>query len=280
MKKIVLFLMIVCTLASLTACGGSSNNEETWTNTNNVITIDGIYALEGENTVVVFYTVNATDGALSLSSKTLTMVIDGKSYAPNTVSDTPNRSQYIYDSAPTTVATGSNLKVAQSFEVPAAELATGKAITFTSQKDFAAGICLKTEEIKKANSFEEMCKGVDEAYYNQQQAVIDSKQQQADEQTVQKVKNAIYGKKYSFTSTGVYAVVSYEIKFVSIDRFEFTNSVGNTAAGTYEIRSGCIMLQFENADSAMQFPTSVNWEENSGEIVIVDPFATEGGSFF
>ena len=162
---------------------------------------------------------------------------------------------YYYQNYIEDVYIGESLKVMETFVVPKADLTAGRTLEFSKSAIPDIGeISLMTDNIIFCDSDEEIARIIDPEGY----ASASYKFADADEETQQRVRNAINGYYWTFFVNNV----SYKIEFFSGDKFELTHSFGETS-GSYTIKNGYIST-VNSVGAIVNIPYS--WGENDIEL--------------
>lgn len=276
-RKIFIGLLALIMCFTLTACGDNNSSSKM---SNDIIKIDGIYLNneytddDGLKQIVLFYTLTANDENISISSAELKLKIDKNEYFAINGVDTPNLTQYYYSNIVETVYVGKTLKVAAIFNVPDGDLVSGKEITFTNYDDYADGIKINTDDIKKMDNLTSISLDVDNEYAIKMQNEEKEKLIEVDEATANKVKNDINGYYFDIPAYVGTVYTKYKLEFEEPNKFVVTatisgNSISNT--GTYTVTKGYIVLHY---DTGKDVNTPYNYE--NGDITIDSPFYSNG----
>ena len=269
-KKIFIGLIAILMCFTLTAC--SSNNSEKNKKENNIsnskmsndiITIDGIY-LNNEYTdddslkqIVLFYTLKAGEENIDISSAQFKLKINKNEYSAINDIETPNLTQYYYSNIIEKVYVGKSLKVAEVFKVPEGDLVSGKEITLSDFDNYAKGIKMSTDDIKKMDNLTSISLDVDKEYATKKQDEEKEKLTEADEATANKVKNDINGYYFDIPAYVGKVYTKYKLEFESPNKFTVTK--------------GYIVLHY---DTGKDVNTPYSYE--NGDITIDSPFYSNG----
>lgn len=302
LKGLMYLLVLIVGVFALTGCGensslsnmesSSSNNVESTSNSkesneivkvtsNDMIKIDGLY-LNNEYTdeddlkqIVLFYTLNAGEENIDISSSKFRLKINKNEYSPVDDANTPNLTQYYYSNIIEKVYVGKSLKVAEIFKVPDGDLVSGKEITLISFEDYAKGIKLSTDDIKKMDNLTAISLDVDKDYATQKQEEEKEKLTDADETTANQVKNDLNGYYFDIPAYVGQAYTNYKLEFEAPNIFTVTatiagHSISNT--GTYRVTKGYIVLHYDTDGKDVNTP----YRYENGEITIDSPFYSNG----
>ncbi len=273
-KKIFIGLFTIFLMCfTLTACGGSKMS-------NDIIQIDGIYLNneytdeDGLKQIILFYTLEAGEENIDISSSSFELKIDKNEYSAINNIETPNLTQYYYSEFIEEVYAGKSLKVAAVFEVPDGDLVSGKEITLSDFNNYAKGIKMSTDDIKKMDNLTSISLDVDNEYAKKRQDEEKEKLTEADEATANKVKNDINGYYFNIPAYVGTVYTNYKLEFEAPNRFTVTstmsgNSISNT--GTYTVAKGYIILHY---DTGKDVNTPYSYEK--GYITIDSPFYSNG----
>lgn len=286
-KKIFIGLLAILMCFTLTACGSNNSeknkNEDNNSNSkmsNDIIKIDGIYLnneytdKDGLKQIVLFYTLKAGEENIDISSAQFNLKINKNEYSAINDIETPNLTQYYYSNIIEKVYVGKSLKVAEVFEVPDGDLVSGKEITLTDFDNYAKGIKMTTDDIKKMDNLTSISLDVDKEYATKKQDEEKEKLTEADEATANKVKNDINGYYFDIPAYVGQVYTKYKLEFEAPNRFTVTatisgNSISNS--GTYTVTKGYIVLHY---DTGKDVNTPYSYE--NGDITIDSPFYSNG----
>lgn len=229
-----------------------------------VVAIDGIYVDDSYvseesdqlKRVYLFYTLSPDNENLEADSKYTEMTIaDGNTYECEFYPGACDlMSSYYYSSFIENVYMGDTLKVAAVFEIPAADLASDRAISLADdQIPSIDGIKLSTNDIVRCASADEIAQNVDAEGYEHAQYL----REEADAAATEQVRNAINGYYWSFFANNF----SYRTEFSAPNNFTTTVS-GAQTAGTYTVTNGYVVLTNDANGYVVEVPYS--WE--NGEI--------------
>lgn len=285
-KKILIGLLAIVLCFTLTGCGGNNNssskNNSNSKMSNDIIKIDGIYLnneytdKDGLKQVVLFYTLNAGEENIDISSAEFKLKINKNEYTPDYDGvETPNLTQYYYSNIIEKVYVGKSLKVAATFKVPDGDLVSDKEITLTSFNDYAKGIKMNTDDIKKMDNLTSISLDVDKEYAMQKQEEEKEKLTDADEATVNQVRNDLNGYYFDIPAYVGKVYTKYKLEFEAPNRFTVTatisgNSISNT--GTYRVTKGYIVLHYDTNGKDVNTP----YRYENGDITIDSPFYSNG----
>lgn len=286
-KKTFIGLLAILMCFTLTACGSNNSeknkNEDNNSNSkmsNDIIKIDGIYLNneytdnDGLKQIVLFYTLKAGEENIDISSAQFNLKINKNEYSAINDIETPNLTQYYYSNIIEKVYVGKSLKVAEVFEVPDGDLVSGKEITLTDFDNYAKGIKMTTDDIKKMDNLTSISLDVDKEYATKKQDEEKEKLTEADEATANKVKNDINGYYFDIPAYVGQVYTKYKLEFEAPNRFTVTatisgNSISNS--GTYTVTKGYIVLHY---DTGKDVNTPYSYE--NGDITIDSPFYSNG----
>ena len=286
LKGLMYVLVLVVGVFALTGCGKnnfSSNNENSSNSkmSNDIIKVDGVYLNneytdeDGLKQIVLFYTLTAGEENIDISSAEFNLKINKNEYSPINDINTPNLTQYYYSNFIEKVYVGKSLKVAEIFNVPDGDLVSGKEITLTNFEDYAKGIKMSTDDIKKMDDLTAISLDVDKDYATKKQDEEKEKLTDADEATVNKVKNDLNGYYFDIPAFVGEVYTNYKLEFESPNRFTVTatisgNSISNT--GTYRVTKGYIVLHYDTDGKDVNTP----YRYENGDITIDSPFYSNG----
>lgn len=246
-------LGLVGTLGTV-GCGGTSATTEqeapgdpsTVTETSTV-TIDGLYVNDAyvneENDqlklLYLLYTLHPEDENLEISSAGTTLTINDKNeyQSERHMGACTYMASYYYSDFIEDVYMGEELKVAETFEVPAADLEAGRSITIENYhvEDFAE-VLLSTDDIVHCESAEALAQTADPDGYAEAQRL----REPADEATAATVSNAINGYYWSFFTNNT----SYRIEFYAPNNYTLS-TMGIETTGTYQVTNGFVICTNE-----------------------------------
>ena len=276
-KKTFIGLLAILMCFTLTACGSNNSNSKM---SNDIIKIDGIYLNneytdnDGLKQIVLFYTLKAGEENIDISSAQFNLKINKNEYSAINDIETPNLTQYYYSNIIEKVYVGKSLKVAEVFNVPDGDLVSGKEITLTDFDNYAKGIKMTTDDIKKMDNLTSISLDVDKEYATKKQDEEKEKLTEADEATANKVKNDINGYYFDIPAFVGQVYTKYKLEFEAPNRFTVTatisgNSISNS--GTYTVTKGYIVLHY---DTGKDVNTPYSYE--NGDITIDSPFYSNG----
>lgn len=278
MKGFILFLLSFC----LIACGEKDLPQEeekpTQKLSNSTVKVDGIYINEeyinedGLNQVILFYTINAGENNIEVTSNTFNLMIGNNKYEPKIGIETPNLTQYYYSNIIEHVYVGKSLKVASIYEVPEGDLISDKTITLDDFNNYAEGIEFKTNTIKRLANMTEISLDVDKDYATKRQEEENDKLSAADDNTVKKVKKAINGYYFTIPSFVGQTYVTTKLEFSSPNKFTVKTSLGVKNSGTYTVSKGYIILKYKSNGKILYTP----YKFENGDISIDSPFYSNG----
>lgn len=265
MKKAVSLIMLGVMALSLDACGSAAEStssvvaeaNESVTETD-YVRINGIYVDNSyenkENDklkmVYVFYDAFTNAENLSISSKSSKLTINGvNTYSSEHYSGACDYMESYYDSDYIEhVYVGDSLKVVSTFKVPSGDLAAGRSLAIEPYGiPDADKLKLTTDDIIFCDSKEEIAQAVDPDGY----ASYTEKYKVADEETTEKVKEAINGYYWDFYVNNI----SYEIEFMKPNKFELrVAALGVSNSGTYVVRNGFVSVTMESNNNTVDIP--------------------------
>ena len=267
-------LGLVGTLGTV-GCGGTSATTEqeapgdpsTVTETSTV-TIDGLYVNDAyvneENDqlklLYLLYTLHPEDENLEISSAGTTLTINDKNeyQSERHMGACTYMASYYYSDFIEHVYMGEELKVAETFEVPAADLEAGRSITIENYhvEDFAE-VLLSTDDIVHCESAEALAQTADPDGYAEAQRL----REPADEATAATVSNAINGYYWSFFTNNT----SYRIEFYAPNNYTLS-TMGIETTGTYQVTNGFVICTNGTTGAVNELPYTLN-----GTSVELDP---------
>ena len=234
----------------------------------NTATIDGLYVNEGyvneENNqlklLYLFYTLHPEDENLEISSVGTKLTINDKNAydSERHIGSCKYMAGYYYSDFIEDVYMGGTLKIVETFEVPAADLESGRTITLENPhvEDFDE-ILLSTEDITHCESAEEIAKTADPDGYAKAQRL----REPADEETTATVSNAINGYYWSFFTNNT----SYRIEFFAPNSYQLS-VMGIDTTGTYQVTNGFVICTNGTTGAVNELPYTLN-----GSNVELDP---------
>ncbi len=288
-KSILTGLLVMLVILTCVGCGkekatevGKTDKEgqTTATVSNSIMTVNGIYLNneyvddDGLKQIVVFYDIKSDDENIDMSSTHFRMKINKNEYSAVSAVDTPNLTQYYYSDIIEKVYVGKSLKVAAVFEVPEGDLVDGKQITFVDFNDYAKGIKLSTNDIKRMDNLTDISLDVDKEYASKRQEEEKEKLTAADKATEQKVKKEINGYYFDIPSYIGTTYVNYELEFSSPNKFVVTSKASGQSIsnkGTYEVTKGYIVLHYQTG-----IDNNVPYKFGSDGLTIENPFYSNG----
>lgn len=288
-NKVFIYLIVIVACFTLIGCSknnSSKNNKNTDSSSsklsNDIIKIDGIYLNneyiddndESLKQVVLFYTMNAGEENIDISSNHFNLKINKNEYEAKNDVKTPDLTQYYYSNIIKKVYTGKSLKVAEIFNVSDGDLVSGKKITLIDSDDYAKGIKMTTDDIKKMDNLTSISLDVDKEYTTKRQAEEQEKLSAVDEATANKVKNDINGYYFDFPSYVGKTYTIYKLEFESPNEFKVTSTVaGNSISnnGTYTVTKGYIVLHY-----ATGMEVNAPYSYKDGDIDVYSPFYSNG----
>lgn len=235
----------------------------------NNIYIDNSFEDDNLNLVYLFYTVNSGEENLKVSSKDIDLTInDTNKYSCTMKSNyNPNYTDYCYSEFLKDIYVGSTLKVCATYQIPKGDLAPNRIITLSSSKfSDISNLKINTNDIKTLENTQEIAKDLDINVYNANYEA----RQDADTETINKVKNQINGYELSFYPTLGTKISSGKIEFDSPNKFKVTVAGLLTNSGNYSIKKNYIILTYTSGGN-IELEYNFN---DSGEI----NFPTLGGT--
>ena len=263
----------------MVACGGQPAQEpepagqdtpeepSTVTETSTV-TIDGLYVNDAyvneENDqlklLYLLYTLHPEDENLEISSNGTSLTINDKNkyQSERRIGACTYLASYYYSDFIEDVYMGSELKVVETFEVPAADLEAGRSITIENYyvEDFDE-ILLSTDDITRCESAEALAKTADPEGLAEAQRL----REPADEATAATVSNAINGYYWSFITNNI----SYRIEFYAPNNYSLS-TMGVNTTGTYQVTNGFVVCTNDATGAVNELPYTLN-----GTDVELDP---------
>lgn len=262
-------------VSGLTACSGGSGSgsaqvaqEDKGVTETKQVKLEGLYVDDsyksetGEDYRLVYVPleVTANKKALNVSTSGMTMTIGDHEYEVKFIEDANSfmRSyRYLYSEIDTEeIPTASSQKMLFTFEVHKDDLKKGKEVTFASSDiDDMEKLKVDSGTIKHAESHNAVAKAADPDGY----AAEENARQDADAETVEKVRAALNGTYSYYPSQGL------RIEFFAPNSYTMTFG-GQSGSGTYEVKNGYITL--DAGAGIVAFPWS--WEEDGS--IDVDMF--------
>lgn len=251
-----------------------TENKVTETADSKYIQIDNIYidnssTDEQLNLVYLFYTVKANEQNLKASSKDIDLTINNTNKYSCTMKReyNPNYTDYCYSEFLKDVYVGSTLKVCATYQIPKGDLTPNRIITLSSSKfSDISNIKMNTNNIKTLENIQEIAKDLDGNVYNANYEA----RQDANTETVNKVKNQINGYEFSFYPTIGTKISSGKLEFSSPNKFEVNNGILKNS-GTYSVKNNYLVLTYSNSGMTIELEYTF---DDSGEI----DFPTLGGT--
>ena len=271
------FLVVLITLANISMgciAYAKENVPISGVSETNYMRIDGLFADESyvsktndkanEIRLYVFYTVFSNDKNLKVDSKkSMSITInDVNTYESNSFDAAClYMESYSHRGYLETIYLGEELKMASTFIIPKAELATGRTITLNNhQIPEIEKISLITDDVIILNSAEEIANVIDpEGYEN-----MSYKLAPADDKSVKKVKNAINDYYWTFYVNNL----SYKIEFWN-NNYALSSMLGETE-GKYSVRNGFIVVENSTTGAVNYIPYS--WGPSDIELEVTDAF--------
>lgn len=254
MKKTILALVVALIMCfSLTACGGGGGD----TMSSKYMTVDAVCVAdnyadeegEGLELVYLFYTVSTDDSNLSVTSASTDLTVDGtNTYSSERVIGAADyASSYYFSDYYEDVNTGTELKVVETFKIPAADLEAGKTITLENSNIPEIGdISISTDVIQHFDSEEAVAEAVDPDGY----AAEVELRADADADTAAQVKDLVNGYYWTFYVN----YTTYEMEFWAPNNFEVRTSLGVTNSGTYTVQNGYLFCTYPSNDYTVMVP--------------------------
>ena len=263
----------------MVACGGQPAQEpepagqdtpeepSTVTETS-MVTIAGLYVNDSyvneENDqlklLYLLYTLHPEDENLEISSNGTSLTINDKNeyQSERRIGACTYLASYYYSDFIEDVYMGSELKVVETFEVPAADLEAGRSITIENYhvEDFDE-ILLSTDDITHCESAEALAQTADPDGYAEAQRL----REPADEATAATVSNAINGYYWSFITNNT----SYRIEFYAPNNYSLS-TMGVNTTGTYQVTNGFVVCTNDATGAVNELPYTLN-----GTDVELDP---------
>lgn len=247
----------------LTACSNGSGSEQVGqeqsvTKTDSV-KLEGLYVDDGYKSetdadyrlVYVPLEVTANKKALDVWASDMTMTIGDHEYESEYIEGANSfmRSYYyLSENGIKEIPTASSQKMLFTFEVHKDDLKKGREVTFASSNiDDMEKLKTDSDTIKHAESQNELAKAADPDGY----AAEENARQDADAETVEKVRAALNG--YYF----YYPSIQMRIEFFAPNSYTMT-FCGKSGSGTYEVKNGYITLDAGSGITA--YPWS--WQED------------------
>ena len=264
---------------SMAACGGRPAQESESTEQDTpkepstvsetiTVTIDGLYVNDSyvneENDqlklLYLLYTLHPEDENLEISSNGTSLTINDKNeyQSERRIGACTYLASYYYSDFIEDVYMGSELKVVETFEVPAADLEAGRSITIENYyvEDFDE-ILLSTDDITHCESAEALAKTADPEGLAEAQRL----REPADEATAATVSNAINGYYWSFITNNI----SYRIEFYAPNNYSLS-TMGVDTTGTYQVTNGFVVCTNDATGAVNELPYTLN-----GTDVELDP---------
>ena len=233
-----------------------------------VVTIDGLYVNDGYvnedndqlTLLYLLYTLHPAEENLEISSNITTLTINDKNEysSERRAGACKYMGSYYYSDFIEDVYMGDELKVAETFEIPAADLEAGRTITLENYhvEDFSE-LLLSTDAITHCESVEQIAQEADPDGYAEAQRL----REPADKPTTKTVQNAINGYYWSFITNNI----SYRIEFFAPNSYTLT-SLGHDTTGTYEVTNGFVVCTNDATGAVNEIPYTLD-----GSDVEIDP---------
>lgn len=282
MKKLTALALSLALTLSLAACGGGTTTQEsgapagsaapeetTPAGSGETVTASGAISIDAIavddswrddeesplRMVYLFYTVTAADTNLEADSVYTEMTINGSNTyeSENYPGTCDYLSSYYYSSYIEDVFMGTSLKVACTFQIPEADLAAGRSITFTDHNyPEMDDLSMSTDDIQHFDGVEAMAEAIDPEGY---QAELE-KRAEADPERTEMVKNQING----YYWTCYVNSTTYELEFWADNNFEVRTSLGTSNSGTYSVRNGYIFCTYPDTGFTVEVPYEITDE--------------------
>ena len=278
MKKI-LIITLCAFLFTITGCtektvSGENTQNENLVLESNYITIDGIYvdeSYEDEDMglVYLFYTINANDSNIELSSTSMSMRINDKNdYTSNTNYDLiPKYTNYYYSSFIKDIYVDQTYKVCSTIEVAKGDLEGSKTITLSNSNiSDIDKIKFTTDDIKHMDNIADISKDLDSEvfevkYTKEQNALAD-----VDEDREKYIHNNINGYYYTINVNIGTQISQIELEFSEPNNFTLTSNFGLSNYGTYEVKNSIIILNYHTGLSK-----NVSYElDENGDVILTN----------
>lgn len=278
MKKI-LIITLFTFLFTITGCtektvSGENTQNENLVLESNYITIDGIYvdeSYEDEDMglVYLFYTINANDSNIELSSTSMSMRINDKNdYTSNTNYDLiPKYTNYYYSSFIKDIYVDQTYKVCSTIEVAKGDLEGSKTITLSNSNiSDIDKIKFTTDDIKHMDNIADISKDLDSEvfevkYTKEQNALAD-----VDEDREKYIHNNINGYYYTINVNIGTQISQIELEFSEPNNFTLTSNFGLSNYGTYEVKNSIIILNYHTGLSK-----NVSYElDENGDVILTN----------
>lgn len=227
------------------------------------VTIDGLYVDDGyvsedSDTIkllYLLYTLHPAEENLEVSSNSTTLTINDKnSYqSERRMGACKYMSSYYYSDFIEDVYMGDELKVAETFEVPSADLEAGRTIKLENYNvDDFAELLLSTDAITRCESAEQVAQTADPDGYAEAQRL----REPADETTTATVQNAINGYYWSFITNNI----SYRIEFFAPNNYSLS-TMGQDTTGTYVVTNGFVVCTNDATGAVNELPYTLDGSE-------------------
>ena len=238
-----------------------------------VVTINGLYVNDGyvneDNDqlmlLYLLYTVHPVEENLEISSNITTLTINDKNdySSERRAGACKYMGSYYYSDFIEDVYMGTELKVAETFEIPAADLEAGRTITLENYhiEDFDE-LLLSTDAIIHCESAEQIAQEADPDGYAEAQRL----REPADESTTDAVRNAINGYYWSFITNNI----SYRIEFFAPNSYTLT-ALGHDTTGTYEVTNGFVICTNNETGAVNEIPYT--WDGSAIDLDVTTGFS-------
>lgn len=276
-RKLMGILVVVLALFLVTGCGedktdgGKTDVKDTMKSEH--IKVDGVYideSFEDPNLslVYLFYTLDASEENLETSSKSMKMMVNGKNEYDSTVLKDfiPKYTDYYYSDFIEKIYVGNTFKMSSTFKVAKGDLKDSKKITLINSSISSIDkIEFTTDDIKTMSDIGEISKDLDKAVYDKRFNDEQSKMAAADATEVTKFQTAVNGYMWEFYVTVGTQLAKYEIEFSAPNTFVVSNSYGLSNSGTYDVRKGAVILNYNTGLS-----NTIYYDYSSGDVTFLN----------
>lgn len=216
----------------------------------------------------MYYTIKSPESNIKVAAKGTEMTINGgNTYKSERITVNAEANEftrnYYFSDYYKNVNVGEELKVMESFLIPAAELEKGKSIAFSNigyaELKTESSLAMDTDSVQFFKNGRELAKKVDPEGYKSEVA----KRKKASDSKVKKVRGYLNGYYYTFYVDNL----SYKIEFSSPNKFTITSGIGGAKIsnnGTYDVREGYIYMNFKGMDE--KNTKKVPYEIKNGDI--------------
>lgn len=275
-RKVMGILVAILAVFLLTGCGAKDETavvEKKDGMKSEHIKIDGVYvdeSFEDSNLslVYLFYTLDASDENLKVASSSLTLKVNDKNTYESVVAKEfiPRYTDYYYSSFLEEIYVGNTFKMSSTFKVAKGDLKDSKKIKLVSSSiEGIDEIEFTTDDIKSMADIGAISKDLDktvyEKRYNDEQNILAV----ADATETAKFQNLANGYVWEFYVTVGTQLVKYEIEFSSPNNFSVSNTYGISNSGTYEVRKGAIILNYQTGLS-----NTIYYDYSSGDVTFTN----------